>query len=154
MAIKRPDIYEHNNPSNAIVDSNFVRGSIRSAVANLTELFSLSSKIDQLKEHSTIVYVSDISKYYILKDIANADSIGGWEEFITGSGTTIVYNGITGATNGLTVTGNVAKLGGELTGNTSITGNYTLNISGNTRLSTDSGYQISGLTVLKHPRIQ
>ena len=56
MAIKRPDIYEHNNPNYAISDSDFVRGGIRSKVANLPALGALASKIDQLKEYATFVW--------------------------------------------------------------------------------------------------
>ena len=65
MAIKRPDIYEHNNPNLAIVDSDFVRGGGR-VVANLTELYALSSKIDQLKERVTKVYVISKEITYVL----------------------------------------------------------------------------------------
>ena len=49
MAIKRPDIYEHNNPVLAIVDSNFLKGGGR-VVADLTALYALSDRPDQLKE--------------------------------------------------------------------------------------------------------
>ena len=91
MAIKRPDIYEHNNLLNAIVDSNFVRGGIRS-VANLTELYQIASgvntKVDQLKQNVTRVYVSGEDRYYLLKDIANASGANGWrlENYVYTSG--------------------------------------------------------------------
>ena len=65
MAIKRPDIYEHNNPNLAIVDSDFVRGGGR-VVANLTELYALANKIDQLKERVTKVYVISKDITYVL----------------------------------------------------------------------------------------
>ena len=68
MAIKRPDIYEHNNASYAISDSNFVRGGFRTAVADLASLYSLSGKTDQLKERATFVYVTSENKYYELID--------------------------------------------------------------------------------------
>lgn len=58
---------------------------------------------------------------------------------------------ITGATNGLSTTGAKIKLGGALTGNTSLTGAYTLNICGGANLSADR-YQISGTTILWIPR--
>ncbi len=82
MAIKRPDIYEHNNPLNAIVDSDFVRGGIRTSVANLNQLYQIGSgindKTDQLKEYATKVYVSGENKFYILKDLNNRTNISGW----------------------------------------------------------------------------
>lgn len=119
MAIKRPDIYEHNNPNYAIADSNFVRGGIRSAVADLTALYALAPKLDQLKEHSTIVYVSGETKYYVLVDIANVGNVNGWNEFQTGSGS----GTITGGTNGLSTLGANIILGGTLLSGTTIDAN-------------------------------
>lgn len=118
MAIKRPDIYEHNNPNYAIVDSDFVRGSFRTPVADLTDLYALSGKTDQLKEHSTIVYVTGETKYYILVDINNIDNVSGWNEFQTGSGS----GTITGGTNGLSTSGANIVLGGNLLSGTTING--------------------------------
>lgn len=119
MAIKRPDIYEHNNVNYAIADSDFVRGGFRTAVADLTALYALSPKADQLKEFATIVYVTDENKYYILQDIVNVANVNGWEEFQTGGGA----GTITGATNGLsTGTTQTIILGGDLTQNTTING--------------------------------
>lgn len=116
MAIKRPDIYEHNNPAYSIADSDFVRGGFRTKVADLTALYSLSGNSDQLKEHSTLVYVSGETKYYILVDKNNIGNVSGWNEFQTGGAGTI-----TGATNGLSVSGENVILGGNpLTGNTTI----------------------------------
>jgi hypothetical protein len=77
MAIKRPDIYEHNNPNNAIVDSDGVRGGKRK-VATLTDLYSLSNKIDQLKEDVTVVYVEAENNEYKLVDITNVSNSNGW----------------------------------------------------------------------------
>jgi len=77
MAIKRPDIYEHNNPNNAIVDSDGVRGG-RRKVATLTDLYSLSNKIDQLKEDVTVVYVEAENNEYKLVDINNVSNSNGW----------------------------------------------------------------------------
>jgi hypothetical protein len=82
MAIKRPDIYEHNNPLNSIVDSDFVRGGARTAVNNLAELYQIGSgandKVDQLKAYSTKVYVISENKFYILTDLANRGNEDGW----------------------------------------------------------------------------
>ena len=80
MAIKRPDIYENNNPNYAIADSNFVRGGFRTEVADLTALYALDptpSAPDQFKEHATIVYVVSMAEYYVLKDIANIGNVNG-----------------------------------------------------------------------------
>ena len=64
------------------------------------------------------------------------------------SGATAVA-GITTANNGLTAIGNNVRLGGALTGNTNITGNYSLNICNGAKLNTVLGYQISGSTILR-----
>lgn len=85
MAIKRPDIYEHNNPNNAISDSDFVRGGIRSKAPNLPALGALASKADQLKEYATFVWVESENKYYVLVDKNNIGNINGWSSTILGS---------------------------------------------------------------------
>ena len=79
MAIKRPDIYEHNNPVLAIVDSDFLKGGGR-VVADLTALYALSNRPDQLKERVTKVWVTAESAYYILIDDTNIGNSNGWEE--------------------------------------------------------------------------
>lgn len=78
MAIKRPDIYEHNNPNNAIVDSEFVKGGGKS-VATITDLYNLSVKTDQLTERVTKVWVASASNYYILIDKNNIGNSTGWK---------------------------------------------------------------------------
>ena len=65
MAIKRPDIYQHNNDKFAIVDSDYVRGGFRS-VNNLNELYALYSNADQLKQFVTQVYVINLNQFYLL----------------------------------------------------------------------------------------
>jgi len=45
MAILRPDIYEHNNANYAIADSDFVRGGLRTAVADLTAYMLYRQKL-------------------------------------------------------------------------------------------------------------
>lgn len=92
MAIKRPDIYEHNNPVLAIVDSDFLKGGGR-VVADLTALYALSSRPDQLKERVTRVYVTAESAYYVLVDDASIGTSAGWEVESSGGGT---WGGITG----------------------------------------------------------
>lgn len=92
MAIKRPDIYEHNNPVLAIVDSDFLKGGGR-VVADLTALYALSSRPDQLKERVTRVYVTAESAYYVLVDDASIGTSAGWEVESSGGGT---WGSITG----------------------------------------------------------
>jgi hypothetical protein len=89
MAIKRPDIYEHNNPNLPIADSDFVKGGIRSAVQSLSDLYALTTKTSQLKQHSTQIYVSGENKFYVLKDINNVGNSNGWQELNFGGGATI-----------------------------------------------------------------
>jgi hypothetical protein len=79
MAIYRPDIYEHNNPNNAIADASFVKGGARS-VSTLSDLYALATtKSDQLKENVTRVYVSTEDKFYLLKNLSSASNINGWK---------------------------------------------------------------------------
>jgi hypothetical protein len=61
----------------------------------------------------------------------------------------IIGGAITTANNGLNKVGSNVRLGGALTGNTAITGNYTLNFCSGSKINSDSGYQISGETVLR-----
>jgi len=128
MAIKFIDTLEFANPNYPLVDSNFIKGGFRTGVANLTALYALYSKRFQLKEHSTIVYVSGETKYYILKDYVNIGNANGWEVFGGGGG----GGTVSGATNGLTLSNGVIKLGGDLSGNTSINGT-TFGFTANTK---------------------
>ena len=61
----------------------------------------------------------------------------------------IVGSSISSANNGLTKSGANVRLGGALTGNTTITGAYTLNLCTNAKLNTQCGYQISGVTMFR-----
>jgi hypothetical protein len=62
---------------------------------------------------------------------------------------TLSASGIQTANNGLNVIGSNVRLGGALTGNTSITGAYTLSICGGAILNTTCGYQVSGSTIFR-----
>ena len=67
-----------------------------------------------------------------------------------GNATTILQSAFTPtANNGLNIIGTNVRLGGALTGNTTITGAYTLNICNSAQLNTALGYQISGVTILR-----
>ena len=94
MSLRYPDIFEANNPLNAQMDSNFVRGGAR-IVADLTALYALASYVDQLKEHVTKVYVISSGSEYILTDISNVGNSSGWT----------LYNPASAITS-LTTTGN------------------------------------------------
>lgn len=132
MAIKRPDIYEHNNPVFPIVDSDFTRGGFRSSVATLNDLYALSGNSAQLKENSTVVYVTSEDDYYILIDIDNIGISSGWNTF-----------GGNGVDNGLSIVDNKIVLGGTLSGNTTINNNnYTIKFTSD---ETESGYLNIGL---------
>lgn len=71
--------------------------------------------------------------------------------FINCSG--VITSGIiantVGSVNGLSKTGSSIKLGGTLTGNTTITGAYSLNLCNGAKLNTQYGYQISGVTMFR-----
>jgi len=125
MALFQPDILQHNNPNLAISNSDFVKGGIRTGVATINDLYSLSGKTDlpsaegQVKEHATIVYVSGETAYYVLVDVANIGNSAGWEVFNSGGGG---EGTLTGATNGIVLanSGTTVALGGALTGDTTI----------------------------------
>lgn len=77
MSIKRPDLYEHNNPNSAIADSNSVRGGGR-VVDTIPQLYALAPKVDQLKEFVTTAYVKTEKRVYRLVSIANVGNALGW----------------------------------------------------------------------------
>jgi hypothetical protein len=87
--IRRPDEYGHNNPDYAIADSDSVRGGGR-VVADLTALYALSSKTDQLKVRVTRVWVIAEATYYVLKDLTNVSNADGWE--IESTGESVEYS--------------------------------------------------------------
>jgi|TARA_R100000149_G_C5880493_1_gene145567 hypothetical protein len=80
---KVASIVSHNNAFAPSVDSDTIRGGIRSKIdtaANLAALFdpdaalqSNNNSQDLVKEKGTIVYVEDQSDYFILNDATNSD---------------------------------------------------------------------------------
>ena len=78
MPINFPDLSQHNNPNNAFVDSDFLRGGTRTPVADLSALYALSVKSDQLKAYATRVYVQSEGTFYLLVDINNIENSNGW----------------------------------------------------------------------------
>lgn len=143
MAIKRPDIYEHNNPNLPIVDSDFVKGGIRSAVQNVSDLYSLTGKTEQLKQHSTQVYVSGQDAFYLLKDINNIGNTNGWLKMtgVGGDGGTVSISNVVYTTGDQSITGEktfqqninspgMLNIGGEIELNENKLFNYILLMSG------------------------
>ena len=117
MAIKRPDIYEHNNPNLAIADSDFVKGGTRTAVQNISDLYALSIKTDQLKENATQVFVISQNKFYLLKSIANVGNSSGWQEVNFGGGGSAGMSNFAYVNSATTVTKNT-KIGVDTSVNT------------------------------------
>jgi hypothetical protein len=140
MAIKRPDIYEHNNPVLAIADSNFVRGGGR-VVADPTALYALSANVDQLKEKITRVWVTSLGKYYILTDITNVGNTNGWTQETVGTGTVTSISVGSNTISGLSLS----------TGGSAITTTGTISLAGTLTVSaSDFGTQAAN-TVLAGP---
>ena len=86
-----------------------------------------------------IRYAGDYSGNYVNRSLVD-------KAYVTGLTTT---SGVQTANNGLNKIGTNVRLGGALTGNTTITGAYTLSLTGGTQLNTTLGYQISGNTILR-----
>ena len=55
MPLKYPDILEHSNENLPLVDSDYVKGGVKT-VADLTALYELSSKTSLLKEGLKIIF--------------------------------------------------------------------------------------------------
>lgn len=92
---------QHNNADYAIADAEFIRGGGR-VVADLTALYALSTKADQLKVRVTRVWVTSEAKYYVLKDMANVANANGWEvEATGGAGGNVVRYGTSNPTAGI-----------------------------------------------------
>jgi hypothetical protein len=79
MPLNYPDILQHNNGIDPLVDSNEIKGGTRSAVANLTALYALAPLASRLKERATKVFVTSEGTYYELIDIANVGNSAGWQ---------------------------------------------------------------------------
>lgn len=146
MAILRPDIYEHNNPNNAFVDSDFVRGGGR-VVANLAALYNLNTKTDQLKERVTRVWVSSANAYYILTSMTNVGNSNGWTiDSASSSGTVTSVTG-SGTVNGISLTGTVTTSGSLTLGGTLSNVSLSQQVTGNLPVSRlNSGTNASAST--------
>lgn len=97
MAVNKPDAYQHNNPDLAFVDADFVRGGGR-VVSDLTALYALSTKADQLKVRVTRVWVTSEAKYYVLVDNTKINQSAGWTIETTGGGSGTPGVSVTNAT--------------------------------------------------------
>jgi len=85
------------------------------------------------------IYAADYSAGFINRSLVD-------KAYVTGITSGL---GIQTANNGLTKSGLNVHLGGALTGNTAITGAYTLSVCGGAQLNTTLGYKISGSTILR-----
>jgi hypothetical protein len=89
MPLNFPDILKHNNPNNALVDSDSIRGGTRSPVQTLQDLYLIGQNdvnkagseayLGKFKQHATRIYVSGEGKFYVLKDFENRGLAAGWE---------------------------------------------------------------------------
>ena len=85
MAIKRPDIYEHNNSLYPIVDiTNVLGGMFIMSGSSDTERFNIPQT--KLKEKQLVK--NTIGELWELVDITQSDNSNGWELFATMSGLT------------------------------------------------------------------
>lgn len=104
MAILVTDILQHSNPVNAAIDSNFVRGGIRSSHPTWASLLNTITEesggqagniTDQLKALSSIVWVGDATTgtFYVLtnsagRDIEYGQTNSGWKKLSEVTGAT------------------------------------------------------------------
>jgi len=116
VQIGRAGEYGHNNADKTFVDADFVRGGGRT-VDNLTALYGLTVKSDQLKKNVTIVYVTAENAFYMLTDDTNIGNSNGW----TDVSDIISAGGATGATGAVGATGAASTVAGP-TGATGATG--------------------------------
>jgi hypothetical protein len=91
MSVNKADEYRHNNPDNAFVDSQFVRGG-RRKVADREELYGLVVKADQLDQDVTIVRILSDGENdgqtteVILVDDTQIGAPAGWKLQAAGQG--------------------------------------------------------------------
>lgn len=83
--VGKPGEYGHNDPNRAFVDSDGLRGGWRTQVTALTDLYAMEPKSDQLKERSTVIYVTKEDAYFSLIDMANISNANGWKVVLPGS---------------------------------------------------------------------
>lgn len=150
--IQRPTVYRHANPDLAFLDSNNVSGGFRTRVMTMLELFNngnprpaiSEASIGKFKEYSTVMYVAETNKYYVLVDYNNSHNINGWRVF---GDNEVTAAAVTGATNGITKIGRVVSLGGNLNENTAISGvgnpSLTLNDLGLITINSVSGTSLT-----------
>lgn len=84
--ITRPDEYGHQNPDEAFVDGDHVRGG-RRAATDRQDLYALASKADQLKVNVTIVRIlvddehGGATTEVLLVDAARIGEAAGWQDY-------------------------------------------------------------------------
>jgi len=123
MPLIYPDTFIHSNSSNSVIDSDYVKGSTRTAVSNLTQLYQLSSRgtygvLGQLKNYATRVWVISENQYYTLVDETNAGKAIGWVQDNQYVNTTFfkvsgdIATGDSGFTKNVTISGALSSSGG------------------------------------------
>ena len=133
MPLRYPDSLIHNNASNHLVDSNYIKGGTRTPVANLAALYGLGSNAkDQLKARATRVWVTSENAYYLCTDENGATGPGGWiaESALGSTGATGPF-GPSGATGPSGAQGTPGTPGGA-TGSTGATGTFQVVAANNT----------------------
>ena len=113
MALSRPDILEHGNSANALVDSDSIKGGIRTKIADFTTLTTATfddaetaSAKGLFKPHSTIVYVTDARR--LVEPGGGSDDLGDYtvDTSDTAASGFYVYTGTTiGHADDFTLTG-------------------------------------------------
>ena len=129
--IQRPAVYRHANPDLAFLDSNNVAGGFRTKLDTLQELYNdgtprpaiPEASIGKFKDHSTLVYVEETQKYYVLVDYNNSHNANGWEVFVGDvEDTDVTYDNVwlSGQTSGTTLEEwyNVTQSAGRFSGGT------------------------------------
>ena len=94
-------------------------------------------------------YCTDQSSLYVARSVVDAGFVTGLTSPMGTRICTIENLYFTGVTNGITLSGKKVKLGGALTGNTTITGAHSLSLCNGALLNTQCGYQISGNTIFR-----
>lgn len=147
MPLYYPDILISNNGIDPLTDSNEIRGSTRSPVANLSALYALAPLAARLKERSTRVYVISEGAYYELIDINNIGNSSGWQ-LDSGGGLSISNFvskvSLSGVKNGINATFTIPDV--PIAGTEHIFVNGWLQISGS-----GNDYTISGSTITFEP---
>ena len=95
MALKFPDILEHNNPNNPLVASSQFKG-VAVAIGQLSDTGSIPTN---KRDIGTIIFVSSSQEYYAFTsdDVSNWDTPSNWKEISIGATSEFTSAGISGS---------------------------------------------------------